>query len=450
MMDWSAPWTIAAKRWNGVQSFPLETSLKRINGGYVVTQTPVDEVKQLRGDILFNKKNVTVSEGADNILAGVTGQIYEIEAIFSNFADAKEFGFELRTGNGQKTVYKYNVEREVVTLDKSLSGVYDNDVLSWSLTPRSDGTVKLRAIVDKSVIETFANDGDAHLIDLLFADESSVGMSFYTEGGDVTIDEITVYDMKSIYTGESVTTSEDEIIISLDAKERVKKNVYFTVTANIFPINKLESVEWIIPEGVTKISETNHSVTLQANQDGNCIIAARINGEYASTSVEVTDSAEEILKGDLDGNGKLERADLDLLREFVSGTATPEDWQKTAGDMDGDGELTVADTLKLEQIVDVTKLSYVDVANGLTDLSAFNFLLGGKGDGAGDLSAVALCGFHDLFCAGIDELMIISLQANSDHFLVCHFCFLLETYSVFLCSLGTVEFSIRLSVRITP
>ena len=370
MMDWSAPWTIAAKRWNGVQSFPLETSLKMINGGYVVTQTPVDEVKQLRGDILFNKKNVTVSEGADNILAGVTGQIYEIEAIFSNFADAKEFGFELRTGNGQKTVYKYNVEREVVTLDKSLSGVYDNDVLSWSLTPRSDGTVKLRAIVDKSVIETFANDGDAHLIDLLFADESSVGMSFYTEGGDVTIDEITVYDMKSIYTGESVTASEDEIIISLDAKERVKKNVYFTVTANIFPINKLESVEWIIPEGVTKISETNHSVTLQANQDGNCIIAARINGEYASTSVEVTDSAEEILKGDLDGNGKIEQADLDLLQEFVSGTTTPEDWQKTAGDMDGDGELTVADILKLEQIVDVTKLSYVDVANGLTDLSA--------------------------------------------------------------------------------
>ena len=89
-------------------------------------------------------------------------------------------------------------------VDKSLSGVYDNDVLSWILNPRSDGTVKLRAIVDKSIIETFGNDGEVHLIDMLFADESSVGMSFYTVGGSVTIDEITVYDMKSIYTGESV------------------------------------------------------------------------------------------------------------------------------------------------------------------------------------------------------------------------------------------------------
>lgn len=370
MQDWSAPWTIPGKRWNGVQSFPLETTLKVINGGYTVVQNPVEEVKQLRGDVLYNKKNITVSESSDNILAGITGQVYEIEAVFSNFSEAKEFGFELRTGNGQTTVYKYNVEKETVTLDKSLSGVYDNDVLSWVLIPRSDGTVKLRAIVDKSIIETFGNDGEAHLIDMLFADESSVGMSFYTVGGPVTIDEITVYDMKSIYTGKSVTSGETETFVSLDARETVKEGAGFTVTANIFPMDKFETVEWILPSGIEKVSETDTSITLKADEKGIYTISAKINGKEVSVEVQATDTMVDVIKGDVDGNGRLELADLELLQSFVEGTAEPEDWQKTAGDLDGDGIFTVADVLALQSIVNATKLSYVDVANGLTDLTA--------------------------------------------------------------------------------
>ena len=52
-----------------------------------------------------------------------------------------------------------------------------------------------------------------------------------------------------------------------------------------------------------------------------------------------------------------------------------------------------------------------------------DLFLGGQGDGAGDGGAVALCGLDDLLCTLVDELMIISLQANSDHFLVCHLVF---------------------------
>ena len=52
-----------------------------------------------------------------------------------------------------------------------------------------------------------------------------------------------------------------------------------------------------------------------------------------------------------------------------------------------------------------------------------NFLLGGQRDGAGNLSAVALCGLHDLCCAGVDQLVIVSLQPDANHFLICHFGF---------------------------
>ena len=62
-----------------------------------------------------------------------------------------------------------------------------------------------------------------------------------------------------------------------------------------------------------------------------------------------------------------------------------------------------------------------------------DFFLRGQRDRAGDGSAVALGSLDDLLCARVDELMIIRLQTDSDHFLVCHVCFLLdETYSVVL------------------
>ena len=63
-------------------------------------------------------------------------------------------------------------------------------------------------------------------------------------------------------------------------------------------------------------------------------------------------------------------------------------------------------------------LVLVDSAKDGDDL-----LLGGQGDGTADGCAVALSGVDDLCSAGVDQLMIISLQTDADHFLVCHCLF---------------------------
>ena len=54
-----------------------------------------------------------------------------------------------------------------------------------------------------------------------------------------------------------------------------------------------------------------------------------------------------------------------------------------------------------------------------------DFLLGGQRDGAGDGSAGALGGLDDLLCALVDDLVVIGLETNADHFF-CHFRFLLH------------------------
>ena len=48
-----------------------------------------------------------------------------------------------------------------------------------------------------------------------------------------------------------------------------------------------------------------------------------------------------------------------------------------------------------------------------------DLLLGGQGDGAGHGGAVALGGLHDLLSGLVDDLVVIGLQANANHFF-CH------------------------------
>ena len=45
-----------------------------------------------------------------------------------------------------------------------------------------------------------------------------------------------------------------------------------------------------------------------------------------------------------------------------------------------------------------------------------DLLLGGQGDGAGDVGAGALCGLYDLVRGLVDDLVVVGFQTNADHF----------------------------------
>ena len=81
-----------------------------------------------------------------------------------------------------------------------------------------------------------------------------------------------------------------------------------------------------------------------------------------------------------------------------------------------------------------------------------DFLLGGQGHGTGHGGAGALGGLRDLLGGLVDELMIVGLETDADHFLLsCHGLFLLKTYKVmpFLALYGEKSFE-HSPVRIIP
>ncbi|MBE6537077.1 MAG: glycoside hydrolase family 32 protein [Ruminococcaceae bacterium] len=291
------------KRWNGIQSLPLETTLIKLNDGtYAISQNPVSEVLALRGSKLYEKYGFTVSESDDNILVGVASQIYEIIlTVDINKTTANEFGFELRQNGYEKAMLRYDAVSHTMIMDKSgAPTTYQNDILSATLLPDSNGKIKLRLLIDNSVLEFFGNDGEAHLIDLYYASTDAVGMSFYSKSGDVFVDSLEIYELKSIYTGKDVSESAKETYASIAPVGQKLVGSEFTVTATVYPMKNFGNLVWNIPNGLTVVSENGNSITLIGNVGGIYTVSAEVAGTLIETTVKLVTAIETTPYGEID------------------------------------------------------------------------------------------------------------------------------------------------------
>ena len=199
------------KNWNGAQSIPVEAKLVTIDGQAKLTTYPVHELNSLRTSTpIFEINNKRVTPSSENILKAVNSTIYDIEAEFT-LGDAKEFGFNLRTAEGQKTIVKYDVVENKIIADKTMSGVLSTGVRTYELTP-VNGKIKLRILVDTSIIDIFGNDGVGIIHDFYFPGAGNTGMAFFTIGGDVTIDFMKIYEMNTSWTSPLYTNLVTPII----------------------------------------------------------------------------------------------------------------------------------------------------------------------------------------------------------------------------------------------
>ena len=107
-----------------------------------------------------------------------------------------------------------------MVLDARNAGHYMNSGnFSYQLTPLEGNKIKLRILVDQGAVEAFGNDGEANISTTLYQDNHNIAMSFFTNDGDVTIDDLKIYDMKSMYSKKSGSeTAKTQLYVS--AKER--------------------------------------------------------------------------------------------------------------------------------------------------------------------------------------------------------------------------------------
>ncbi|MBC8569845.1 GH32 C-terminal domain-containing protein [Zongyangia hominis] len=289
LVSWMQESAMNGKDWTGAQSLPLVTGLKMINGQYRLTSYAPEEINEYRSETpIFETNDLTVGANNGNILEGLAGQKYDIEATIDP-GDATQFGFNLRKGGNNQITVKYDVNGNRLYVDKSKSGgPSKNENCSYELYQTADGKIKLRIIVDWSIIDVFGNDGEAAIDTIYYTALDNAGMEFFTDG-NLTIDSLKIWDMKSMYRDDITTPDGNPTSLLLSAPATVGVNEEFKVTANVLPNGaKDKSVTWTCGEGLTIVEQTDTYLKLRASAEGDYTIKAVTNSGGLEKEVTVS------------------------------------------------------------------------------------------------------------------------------------------------------------------
>jgi len=172
----------------GQMTFPCEISLKKFTEGIRLVRQPIQEIKLLheKGEVYQNRNLIPGIN--KNPTKGVKNDCMHIIGSFK-LKTADSFGFFVRLdkkNNG--TEIMYNVKTKVLSCLGN----------SAKVEP-IDGTIKLEILLDRSSIEIFANEGKAVLSSCFTPSENSNGLYLYNIGGELLVEKLEVYPMKSIW-----------------------------------------------------------------------------------------------------------------------------------------------------------------------------------------------------------------------------------------------------------
>ena len=204
-IGWTSNWLYAKDEptvlWRGAQSIPRSLTLRRIDNQVLMVQAPVRELDGLREGV-FHLSDVTVEKANAAIAgAGLTGEIYEIEAEIDT-AGANEVGFRLRKGDVVETVVGVQPVTNMLFVDRTKSGnvSFSKDFPGRFSTILSNmKRVKLYIFVDRSSVEVFANDGEKVMTNRIYPPPGSTGIELYSIGGAGRVVSLSYWPLQSIW-----------------------------------------------------------------------------------------------------------------------------------------------------------------------------------------------------------------------------------------------------------
>ncbi|MGN6507790.1 MAG: glycoside hydrolase family 32 protein [Tepidisphaeraceae bacterium] len=162
---------------NQQMSFPAELTLRSTPAGPRLFKQPIGEIATLHAEPLV-LNNIDLKPG-DNPLEKLHGDAFHLQAEFEP-GDAKTFGFILR---GQRVQYDVS--------EKQL------DALGTAALEPVGGRIKLDVLLDRTTIETFANDGKVAMSSWYLAPLQEQQIAVFAEGGTAKIVSLRVFPIKS-------------------------------------------------------------------------------------------------------------------------------------------------------------------------------------------------------------------------------------------------------------
>jgi fructan beta-fructosidase len=138
------------------------------------------------GKPALSLKNKDLKPGPAGFELPFRGEAYDLELTLKP-GTAKTLTLNVLQSADEQTTLRYDVARQELTLDRQHSGnVTFHPMFGMSLetakVPLRDGQLQLRLLVDKSVVEVFAQDGETTLTDLVFPRQHSGRISLSADG----------------------------------------------------------------------------------------------------------------------------------------------------------------------------------------------------------------------------------------------------------------------------
>ena len=193
--DWKKSGLAAG--WSCALSLPRVLSLRPDSS---VAMEPAPELKILRGKHRLLQD--VAATPASRLLEGVQGDCLEL-AVELDPGDCEEFGLRLRCARdlSEHTLLGYRRKEQRLFVDTTKS-TSDPQILrgvsggTLHLVPGE--RLKLRVFLDASVMEAFANDGQACLTERIYSRPDSLGIGIYALGGKAKLLSMDVWEMRPI------------------------------------------------------------------------------------------------------------------------------------------------------------------------------------------------------------------------------------------------------------
>ena len=175
----------------GQMTFPCELSLKKYMDRIKLVRKPIKEIELLhqKGEVWENKNLIPGIN--KNLAHGVKDDCLHIIGSFK-VKTADSFGFIVRLDkkdNGTEITY--------TTKTKILACMGKSAVVE-----PIDGILKLDILLDRSSIEIFANDGKVAMSSCFTPSDKAYGLYLFNTGGEIFVEKLEVYPMKSIWQKE--------------------------------------------------------------------------------------------------------------------------------------------------------------------------------------------------------------------------------------------------------
>jgi levanase/fructan beta-fructosidase len=177
---------------NGQMTFPCELSLRTTQSGPTLCRKPIEAIATLHGknDLIKKEKNI-IPGLQGNLVGGISGKILHIKAKF-NPKTSDGFGFIVRNGKKEVgTEIRYDTNKKLLSC---MGG--------QAVAEPKDGLLQFEILLDRSSIEIFVNDGEVVLSSCFTPAEEDDDLTLWTQGGELFVNEIQVYELKSAWNGK--------------------------------------------------------------------------------------------------------------------------------------------------------------------------------------------------------------------------------------------------------